>query len=96
MRKYIVEILDNAIEEIENITDYIAEDSVTNALNWYENTTDKIRSLDSMPERCPIADESPYFDFKVHCLLVNDYRVLYRINGNKVEILHIKHPRMNR
>ncbi len=96
MKKYIVEILDNAIEEIENITDYIAEDSVTNALNWYENTTKKIRSLDSMPERCPIADENPYFDFEVHCLLVSDYRVLYRIKGDKVEILHIKHPRMNR
>ncbi|VAW67724.1 hypothetical protein MNBD_GAMMA09-3556 [hydrothermal vent metagenome] len=96
MKKYIVEILDNAIVEIENITDYIAEDSVTNALNWYEDITEKIRSLDSMPERCPIADENPYFDFEVHCLLVSDYRVLYRINGNKVEILHIKHPRMNR
>jgi len=49
-----------------------------------------------MPERCPVADESPYFDFDVYCLLAGDYRILYRINGNKVEVLHIKHPRMNR
>ncbi|MBL1275747.1 MAG: hypothetical protein COB30_006645 [Ectothiorhodospiraceae bacterium] len=67
MKKYIVEILGNAVEKIENITDYITEDSITNALNWYEDTTKKIRSLDSMPERCPSADENPYFDFEVPC-----------------------------
>ncbi len=55
MKKYLVEILANAIEEIVSITDYIAKDSATNALNWYEDITKKIRSLDSMPERCPIA-----------------------------------------
>ena len=96
MKKYIVEISDIAANDIEEITDYIAEDSVQNALKWYEEVKEKIRSLDSMPERCPVADENPYFGFEVRCLLFNGYRILYRINGNKVEILHVKHPRKNR
>lgn len=96
MKVYTVEILDNAMDEIQSIVDYIAEDSVTNALNWYSALTQKVRSLESMPERCPIANESTYFKFKVYCLLIGGYRVLYRINGDKVEVLHIKHPRMNR
>lgn len=96
MKKYKVEILDEALNEIEEIVDYIALDSTLNALNWYGNIKEKIYSLDLMPERCPIADENPAFSFEVHCLLVEGYRTLYRIKASKVEILHIKHPRMNR
>jgi plasmid stabilization system protein ParE len=96
MKKYSVALSDSAIFEIEAITDYIALDSIPNAINWHDNIKDKIRSLDSMPERCPIADESPSFSFDLHCLLVDGYRVLYRINGATVQVLHVKHPNMNR
>ncbi len=96
MKQYHVEILDEAINELEGFVDYIAEDSVINALNWYERVKKAIFTLDKMPERHSIADENPVFPFELRCLLVEDYRVLYRINGDTVEVLHVKHPRMNR
>jgi toxin ParE1/3/4 len=91
--KYNVEILDEALDELEGIVDYIAVDSIVNALHWYEKVTTAIHTLDNMPKRCPLADENPAFPFEVRCLLVNNYRVLYRINGGVVEVLHVKHPR---
>jgi hypothetical protein len=63
---------------------------------WHSNIYDKIETLSKMATRCPIADESEFFAFDVYCLLVVDYRVLYRISDDVVEVLHIKHPRMNR
>ena len=95
MVEYSVEILDEALDELEGIVDYIAVDSIVNALRWYEKVITAIHTLDNMPKRCPLADESPAFPFEVRCLLVDDYRVLYRINGDVVEVLHVKHPRKN-
>ena len=91
--EYSVEILDDALDELEGIVDYIAVDSIVNALRWYEKITTAIQTLDNMPKRCPLADENPAFPFEVHCLLVDGYRVLYRINTDVVEVLHVKHPR---
>jgi toxin ParE1/3/4 len=96
MKKYKVEILDEVLNEIESIVDYIALDSVQNALAWYEKIKECIFSLDEFPERCPLADENPHFPFEVRCLLVDEYRVLYRIVDDRVQTLHVKHPRMNR
>ncbi len=96
MKQYDVEILDDAINELEGFVDYIAEDFVMNALNWYERVKKAIFTLNKMPERHPIADENPAFSFEARCLLVENYRILYRIMGDTVEVLHVKHPRMNR
>ena len=86
----------NAEQEIDSYFLYIAEGSRQNAINWYFNLKEQIQSLETMPERCPLADENPSFSFNLHCLLVKGYRVLYRINRDTIEILHVKHPNMDR
>ncbi len=96
MKEYSVKISDIALDEVEAIVDYIALDSVENALNWHAKVKEKILSLDSLPERCPVADENEFFKFEVRCLLIDEYRVLFRIEKQFVEVLHIKHPRMKR
>lgn len=96
MQTYEVVITETAEIEIDEYLDFIAGDSLENAISWYNNIYNQISTLSDLALRCPIADESPYFEFEVRCLLINDYRVLYRINANIVEVLHIKHPRMNR
>ena len=96
MQKYNVVVTETAEFEIEAYFDYIAEDSVENAINWYDNIYKKLATLADLALRCPIADENPYFEFEVRYLLINDYRAIYRVNGSVVEILHIKHPRMDR
>ena len=90
MKKYSVEIPDSVIDEIEEYVYFIAQDSVGNALNWYEKVKVEILKLDSLPERCAIAEENQYFDFEVRQLVIDRYRVLFRIKGNSVQILHFR------
>lgn len=96
MKHYKIVITHTAELEVSECLDFIAEDSVVNALNWYSTLYEKLQTFETMPERCPIADESSVFEFDIHCLLVNQYRVLYRITKDVVEVLHIKSPNRNR
>ena len=96
MQKYSVIVTETAALELESYLDFIARDSLENAVNWYYRVYEKIQTLETMPERCHAAAENPYFEFEVYCLLVEDYRVIYRIDGDRVEVLHVKHPRMKR
>ena len=70
MKKYNVEIPDSVIDEIEEYVYFIAQDSVGNALNWYEKVKTEILKLDSLPKRCIVAEESQYFDFEVRQLVI--------------------------
>lgn len=90
MQKFDVQIAPVAIEELDEITLYIARDSVSEALKWASQMEDKIQSLESAPERCPVADESQHLNFEVHHLIVGNYRVLFHIEPAIVQVLHIK------
>ena len=96
MQTYKIIITETAEYEINDCLDFIAKDSVQNAINWYDHLYEKIQTLETMPERCPIADENLYFEFEIHCLLINGYRVLYRIDMDTVVVIHVKSPNMNR
>lgn len=96
IKRYEVQILDSAVDEIEAIVCYIAEDSVVNALRWFERTKRRIASLDSMPERCPIARESEDVEQEIRHLVIGDYRVLFAIKGNIVQVLHVRNGAMER
>ena len=92
MKKYKIDITNgNAEKEIDSYFLYIAEGSRQNAINWYFNLKEQIQSLETMPERCPLADENPSFSFDLHCLLVKGYRVLYRINAAASQTHHFIH-----
>lgn len=95
MQTYNVIVTETAEFEIDEYFDFIALDSLPNAIIWHMNIYDKISTLSALASRCPIADENPFFVSEIHCLLIGSYRVLYRIEEHIVEILHVKHPRMN-
>jgi plasmid stabilization system protein ParE len=52
-------------------------------------------SLESFPERCPVAPESEFFDHDIRQLIYgkrqHTYRILFDVGGKKVRILHIRH-----
>ncbi|MCK5591930.1 MAG: type II toxin-antitoxin system RelE/ParE family toxin [Candidatus Pacebacteria bacterium] len=84
------------MDEIEHYVDKIAKDSVNNALKWYEKIMREIDTLDKSPTRCPYADEMAFHDFEIRNLIFGIYRILFRIKGQTVQILHVKHGRMKR
>lgn len=90
-KKYRVDTSSGEAEDnMEAIFNFIALDSPHNALNWYLNIKTKIQTLETMPERCPKAQEDELVGFTVHHLIVGNYRILFRIEGKTVQILHVR------
>lgn len=91
MKEYRINIKPTAEKDLEQRYQQIAEDSPENAINWYLGLVDAIEKLDVMAERCPIAPEDADLQLGIRHLVVGHYRVLYRINDNQVDVLHIRH-----
>lgn len=91
MKRYHVTIKPTAEQDLERRYLQIAEDSPENAVAWYTGLIEAIEKLEVMAERCPIAPEDADIQRGIRHLLVGRYRVLYRINGNDVDILHVRH-----
>lgn len=90
MKEYRVNIRPTAQIDIENRYFEIAEDSPDNAINWYLNIIAAIEKLDKMAERCPIAPEDEDIQKGIRYLNIHNYRVLYYIEENSVEVLHVR------
>lgn len=91
MKKCCIEIKPTAENDLERRFRQIAEESPENALNWYVQTIEAIEQLDILAERCPIAPEDLDVQKGIRHLIIGDYRVLYIINGDVVEVLHVRH-----
>ena len=89
-KKYKVEISPAAESDIEEITDHIARDSIIDALRWYELTKDVVATLAEMPERRPIAVENEAVDQEIRHLVFGNYRVLFTVVAESVQILHVR------
>lgn len=96
MKKYRIEIKPTAENDLDTRYQQIAEDSPQNALNWYFRTIEAIEKLDILAERCPIAPEDIDILQGIRHLIIGDYRALYRINGDVVEVLHVRHSSKER
>ena len=96
MKAYHIEIKPTAENDLLRRYQQIAKDSPENALNWYLRIIDAIEKLDILAERCPIAPEDTDVKKGIRHLVISEYRALYLINGDAVEILHVRHGRMDR
>ena len=96
MKKYRIDIKPTAENDLARRYQQIAEESPQNALNWYLQTIEAIERLDVLAERCPIAPEDLDIQKGIRHLVIRNYRVLYIINGDVVEVLHVRHGRMDR
>lgn len=96
MSNFKVNLPESVIDEIEHYFVYIAQDSIQNALNWYQDIEEKIYTLDEFPSRCPVAYEDRFHDFEVRNLIFGEYRIIFRIQDKTVQVLHVKHGRLKR
>ncbi|MGA2020007.1 MAG: type II toxin-antitoxin system RelE/ParE family toxin [Candidatus Sulfotelmatobacter sp.] len=66
-------------------------------IRWFLALDEAIASLSTFPERCSLAPETARFPFEVRQLLYgrkpNVYRILFTIEGDAVNVLHIRHGR---
>jgi plasmid stabilization system protein ParE len=63
--------------------------------HWYNGIALAIGSLQISPMQCHKAHENDQFPFDLYELLYgsrrNKHRILFRVEGNRVVILHIRH-----
>lgn len=78
-----------AIQRLSNVHDYIAEDSPTDALRMIDRLTLRTGALTDHPELGRVVPE--YRLTNVRELIEGGYRILYRIVGDNVRILSVRH-----
>lgn len=91
MKRYRIIIKPTAEQDLAQCYQQIAQDSPQYAFAWYSTLIEAIEALDVMAERCPIAPEDAEIQQGIRHLVAGKYRVLYRINGQDVEVLHVRH-----
>lgn len=91
MEKYKVEITREALQDMEDIYNYIATDllSPENAMGQYNRIADEILTLDTFPERFRIMESEPEKSMELRRILVDNYSVFYTIRADKVIVTDV-------
>jgi toxin ParE1/3/4 len=88
---YQVEITPSAERDIEEICDYISQDSPENAAAFIDALEQQIETLEHLPERCPLIPENEILGTSCRHLLFGNYRTIFRITAKTVTILRVIH-----
>ncbi len=93
--KYHVEVLPGALADIEAAYRWMADVLSSQAAeDWYDELMAAVRSLETFPNRCPIAPESAEFEQTIRQLLIGKakrYRVLFWVEDGRVAVLYVRH-----
>ncbi len=94
MKHYRVNILPSAEWDIGEAYEWLAERDEGAAIRWYNRLLEVIRSLEVLPERCPLARESGFFNEEIRQILHGrrqyKYRILFTVSEHEVHILHAR------
>lgn len=85
----------SAEAELEAAYLWLNERNPQAAAAWYNGALDAVLTLETFPERCPLAPESDAFDQDIRQLLYGKrqhaYRIIFDVVGHTVRILHVRH-----
>ena len=88
---YRVVITARALQDLQGIRDYIAKRSPENAARFLEKLLASFDSIEASPQAFGRAIEDELVPYTLHQYVVKPYRVLYRVEGRAVQILHVRH-----
>ena len=91
MKQYKVEITKEALQDMEDIYNYIAIDLLAseNAMGQYDRIAYEILTLDTFPERLRIMDSEPEKRMELRRMLVDNYSVIYTICDERVIVTDV-------
>ncbi len=78
-----------AIEDLKNIYDFIATDSSFYAKRQINKLSERVSQLIKFPNSGRIVPE--FNKTSIRELIEGNYRIVYNINGEKIEIVRIHH-----
>jgi len=79
----------NAVKNLEQIADYISQNSPLYAPVFIQKIIDSTDKLVLFPEAGRVVPE--YDNQFIRELLFHNYRIIYRINGNQIDISDVFH-----
>jgi plasmid stabilization system protein ParE len=95
VKHYQVIILPSAERDIGEAYEWLAGHDESAAIRWYNRLLQVIFSLDTFPDRCPLAPESGFFKTEIreifHGHRQYKYRILFTVRTDKVHVLHVRH-----
>lgn len=91
MKRYTVEITDEALADMEQLYNYILYElcAPENAMGQYNRIADEILKLDTFPERFRIMDSEPEHSRGIRRMLVDNYSVFYVVKENRVIVTDV-------
>lgn len=91
MRKYIVEITNEALADMEELYNHIAYVLLApeNAIEQYKRIADDILKLDVFPERFRIMDTGPEHSKGIRRMPVDNFSVFYIVKNDKVIVTNV-------
>lgn len=91
MRCYMVNITDEALEDMDQLYYHIAVKlcAKENALGQYNRIADSILTLETMPERYPIMGFEPEDYRELRLMPVDNYSVIYLIEDDTVTVTNV-------
>jgi plasmid stabilization system protein ParE len=86
--------------DIDAAVAWISRRSPIAAAHWHDGLQTIVRSLETNPERCPLADEALDLGIELRELPYGRrrsvYRILFTIAGQTVNVLRIRHAAQDR
>jgi toxin ParE1/3/4 len=89
--KFRVRITHTAEKDLEEVWDYIANDSPESAEQFTRRLEEEIETLETLPERCPLIPENEILGTHYRQLVVGHYRCVFRIAKTTVYMLRVIH-----
>lgn len=91
MKQYKVEITKSALQDMEDIYNYIAEELLApeNAMGQYNRIADAILSLDTFPEKFRLLESEPEKAKEIRRMVVDNYSVFYVIKEDRVIVTDV-------
>jgi plasmid stabilization system protein ParE len=83
--EYVVNLTARAMRDLEHLYEEMT------ARKWYQGLKKEILSLERLPYRCSVAPENKEMRHLVYGHGHGAYRVIFRIVGKQVDVLHIRH-----
>ncbi|HVS70388.1 MAG TPA: type II toxin-antitoxin system RelE/ParE family toxin [Phycisphaerae bacterium] len=88
---YKVNVTPQAIADLREIHATIVEDSPSSAKRVLDLLEKACETLADFPKRHPVAPESAHESTEIRQIVVLRYRVLFRIIGDTVHVLRVRH-----
>ena len=95
MKKWRVIVEPSALHDIEAAYLWLAEHEPEAAERWFNGLYDVIGSLETFPERCPLAPEADFFGREIrqifHGRRQHKFRILFTVSERAIHVLHVRH-----